>query len=172
MANGGWTLLMMTDNNNGPTSTTTTTSLVPNNNGNNGSNSNNNQRLGDAAVQALARLSSQVHIRDNVNALAGNTNYVTSTANTVPIQNLRNLQILNFGVPANNATTQRSYWTQNSLNINIFDFTTAPTNTTWPSIYQATGNNAGFQFNGANASWQSDTTPTNPQEDSKRVYVK
>jgi len=163
---GGWTLIMRTGGGGyGPGQTDT----APDDSG---KIEGQNRRLSDSRVQQLARLAAQVHIRDEADSVTDTTKYVTSTADSVPIQNLRNLKVLNFGVPTNNTAVQQSYWSQNGMSITIFDFNQTLTSEDWPSIYEAAGSTTGFQFYGNNSAWSAGADPTSQQEGTKRVYVR
>ena len=165
---GGWTLIMRTTGNNGPGNTATDNDDIVGG----------NRRLSDARVQALARVSLQVHIRDDVNAVTGATRYVTTAASSGPnsasrwiIQNLRELRALHTGFwPEEDRDRVRAAWTQNALDSSMFDFTELSGNTSWPSIYHAQGNDEGFQYYGSISAWQKKDNEDDGL--SKRVYVK
>jgi len=110
-----------------------------------------------ATVQALANLSSRVHVRSVVLPFPSSgdpTVYATSTADTVPIANLRQGRILNFGVPLNDSTTQRSYWNLVGNPASRVDFSCDVTaNPSWPNVYWACGNNQGWHLIGNDSRW-------------------
>lgn len=162
---GGWTLLLKTRS--GPASASTSTipanGLVTN-----------YGRLSDTRVEALARVSSQVHVRNNADTVIVSgftaTRHATSVPDALPILNLRELRVLNFGVPVDDSAVQQSYWTVGGgLNVSIFDFDAAPEepSSTWPSVYRAQrASGGGFNFYGSNnRAWGDNARPA-------RVYVK
>ena len=96
-----------------------------------------------ATLQALANLSSQVHIRSR----GMPTRSITSVANALPIRNLRALRILNqdsvITSPGVSAAQVNSEWTgQFAMNADYLWFTCGPNGRTYPDTWWACNNGA------------------------------
>lgn len=159
MTNGGWTMIMATGGV-GPDMQTATTPVIPG-----------SQRyMPSAAVQALANVSTQVHIRTE--GLVA-TESITSPPNALAIRNLRTLDLLNRGQTLMGPGDDPSaFWTgPRAADSTFLWHTCGPDphggpNPPYPNIYWACNNGGGIHITTTGSAWTS-TAGTNME-----VYVR
>ena len=100
-----------------------------------------------ATVEALAAISTQVHIRTPGEA---STQSVTSVANSSPIVHLRAGRILN----STSDSEQYQNWTGPYATSAYLDFSCSTSGYNWPSVYWACGNTTGLTLDTTCAEWQ------------------
>jgi large repetitive protein len=122
-------------------------------------------------VEALANLSTQVHVRSPVpQGIDPPLEFVESVAGaeTQVIQNLRAGLLLNANIDPNNNALQESFWTASSSNtipgnqpdsISIVSFSCG-VGESWPSVYHACGNGFGWHLVDTTSKWK-DTANAN-----------
>jgi hypothetical protein len=156
---GGWTLIMATNALSTDNQTVGTVALSS------------GSHLALATTLALAAngVSSQIHIRSHANAAAKS---ITSTADSLPIQNLRNAQILNDNSGIYSSSAAVNDWTG--------PYATAPhlwhscgpqpygTVAGYPEIWWSCNNGDGLHINANTSGWVSDSASAEDME----VYLR
>ena len=149
---GGWTLIESIQSGKSPESTTFAT-VMPGT----------TTAMPLATVEALAAVSTQVHIRTPGMA---STQSITSIAHSPPIVHLRAGQILNSV-----KDPQYQNWTGPYATPGYLDFTCTgmpPSLNYWPNVYWACGNNTGLTLEGSSSEWEWSDDTDEPFE----VYVR
>ncbi len=151
---GGWTLIEATWNGQGPSGLTGgvvlpgTATYMP-----------------SSAMQALATISAQVHIRSPGSAATAS---VTSVASGTAIANLRQLAIVD---QLSDPTPEYTNWFGPNADDDHLDFSCDTSGQGYPSIYWACGNGDGTHIVGTNSRWHWDGGDTT-QNTSMEVYVR
>jgi hypothetical protein len=137
---GGWTLVQSTNGDGCAPATETAGPVAP------GSCA----YMPNAAVTALAQVSTSVHVRP-ASGSAAPTAYITS-ATALPMQNLRMGLITNANEPVGDTVAEEAAWTvvgdpgkatsQGRTPPSILTFTCSVAGETWPAVYRACGNGA------------------------------